>query len=373
VAVDYSRRDELTDRDRSTGPSGHSGRPHGEQDKQGKQKDDSTGTVLLAMAANALIAVGKLFVGMITGSSAMLSEGAHSVADTTNEAFLLTALKRSKRHPDAQHPFGYGKERFFWSLIAAVGIFILGAGFSFIQAIQAFTESGGGKEAYLGAYIMLAVAFVLEGASWLRAVWQTRKEAREREKGVVQHIRESSDPTVKTVASEDTAALVGLLLAFVGLLLHELTGNPMWEGFASIGIALTLVFVAYALARDAKGLLIGEAADEPTRGRICDLLESYDGVDEVLEVLTMRIGTDQLLVAVRLDFSDDLDADRIEKLSARIDCDLHEQVPEVYQVFLDATDKATRRDRPDAQPYPDDDDIASGADHTEKMAATPDS
>jgi cation diffusion facilitator family transporter len=366
VSVDHARRDGLTDRSRSKSAARR------DDGSSGKQKDESTRTVLVAMAANALIALGKLFIGVMTGSAAMLSEGAHSVADTMNEAFLLTALKRSKRRPDVQHPFGYGKERFFWSLLAAVGIFVLGAGFSFLEAIQAFTSSGEGKEAYLAAYIMLAVAFVLEGISWLRAVWQTRNEAREREKGVVQHIRESSDPTVKTVASEDTAALVGLVLAFGGLLLHQLTGKAMWEGVASVGIGLTLVFVAYALARDAKGLLIGEAADEPTRERICNLLESYEGVDEVLEVLTMRIGTDQLLVAVRLDFSDDLDADRIERLSAEIDCDLHEQVSEVYQVFLDATDKATRKDRPDAQPYPAED-IATGADHTEQMAATPDS
>jgi divalent metal cation (Fe/Co/Zn/Cd) transporter len=145
----------------------------------------------------------------------------------------------------------------------------------------------------------------------------------------------------------------------------------MWEGFASVGIGLTLVFVAYALARDAKGLLIGEAADERTRERICDLLESYDGVDEVLEVLTMRIGTDQLLVAVRIDFDSALDASKVEQLSARIDRDLHEQVPEVYQVFLDATDKATRRDRPDAAPYPSG--LDADARHTEQMAATPDS
>jgi cation diffusion facilitator family transporter len=338
--------------------------------RQAKQKDESTGTVLLAMAANALIAIGKLGIGMIAGSAAMLSEGAHSVADTLNEAFLLTALKRSRRRPDVQHPFGYGKERFFWSLLAAVGIFVLGAGFSFVEALQAF-RSKGGDESYLWAYVMLAVAFVLEGASWLRAVWQTRKEAREREKGVVQHIRESSDPTVKTVASEDTAALIGLVLAFGGLLLHEITGSAKWEGVASIGIALTLVFVAYALARDAKGLLIGEAADERTRGRICDILEGSEGVDEVLEVLTMRIGTDQLLVAARLDFADDLDADRIEQLSARIDRDLHEKVSEVSQVFLDATDKSTRQDRPDAAPYPSED-AATGERHTEQMAATPD-
>jgi cation diffusion facilitator family transporter len=338
--------------------------------KKKQQDSESRLTVLLALLANIGVGILKLIAGLITGSSALLSEAAHSAGDSTTEVLLLVAQRRSRKRADRSHPFGYGKERFFWSLIAAVGIFVLGAGFSFLEAIEAFTSSGGGKEAYLWAYIMLGVAFVLEGTSWLRAVWQTRKEAAEREKGVVQHIRESSDPTVKTVASEDTAALIGLVLAFAGLLLHQITGESLWEGIASVGIGLTLVFVAYALARDAKGLLIGEAADERTRQQICDILEGYDGVDEVLEVLTMRIGTDQLLVAVRLDFGADLESDRVEELSARIDCDLHEQVPEVYQVFLDATDKETRRERPDTQPYPDE---SHGARHTEQMAATPDS
>jgi cation diffusion facilitator family transporter len=304
--------------------------------------EESTGTVLLAMAANGVIAVGKIGVGLAVGSSAMLSEGAHSVADTLNEGFLLAALKRSRRRPDAQHPFGYGKERFFWSLIAAVGIFVAGAGFSFVQAYEALTGSGNGDESYLWAYVMLAVATVLETVSWARAVWQTRREARERRKGVVRHIRESADPTVKTVASEDTAALVGLVLAFAGLALHEWTGSQRWEGVASLLIALLLVFVAFALARDAKGLLIGEAADEATRDRICELLAGYDGVQEVLEVLTMRVGAEQVLVAARLDFADDLDAERVSELSSRIDRELHEQVPEVYQVFLDATQAGAR-------------------------------
>lgn len=338
-----------------TGRNGQHKKRNGEhKERNGEHKEQSTGTVLLAGTVNFLIAIGKFVVGMMTGSSAMLSEGAHSVADTLDEAFLYTALRRSRRKPDVQHPFGYGKERFFWSMIAAVGIFVAGAGFSFIEAYQAFTaKGGGGGETFLPAYVMLAIAFVLEGASWARAVWQTRNEAREAGRGIVEHIRTSSDPTVKTVASEDSAALAGIVFAYGGLALHQATGHVYWEGVSSLLIGCLLVFVAYALARDAKGLLIGEAADERTRGRICDVLCSHDGVDEVLEVLTMRIGTEKLLVAVRLDFVEDLGAEQIEELSTRIDRDLHEQVPQVYQVFLDATDKGTRRDRRPGPPYPD--------------------
>lgn len=315
------------------------------RDEHPRSAGDASGrTVIIAGTANALMAVGKITVGLMTGSSAMLSEGAHSVADTLNEGFLWTALRRSRRKPDARHPFGYGKERFFWSMIAAVGIFVAGGGFSLIEAYRAFrTSGGGGSETFLPAYIMLGIGFLLEGTSWLRAIRQTRREAAQSGHGFVEHIRISADPTVKTVASEDSAALVGLLFAGIGLLLHQLTGHGYWEGVASALIAVLLIVVAIALANDSKGLLIGEAADEETRERICDVLEGHAGVDEVLEVLTMRVGTDQVLVAVRVDFEEDLSAEDVEELSTDLDRLLHEQVPQVYQVFLDATDAETRR------------------------------
>lgn len=323
--------------------------------REGDQhKEDSGPTVILAGGVNALIALGKFIVGMMTGSSALLSEGAHSVADTLNEGFLYTAIKKSKRPADAQHPFGYGKERFFWSLLAAVGIMVAGAGFSFLEAFRAFTGSGGGgSETFLPAYIMLGIAFLLEGTSWARAIWQTRREAREADRGLVEHVRVSTDPTVKTVASEDSAALVGLLLAGIGLVLHQATGHEFWEGIASALIGCLLVFVAYALGRDAKGMLIGEAADERTRDRICDIIQGYDEVDDVLELLTMRIGTQQVLVAARVDFEAGIDAEDIEALSTRIDNDLHDKLPQVVQVFLDATDARTRRQERRDDAYPE--------------------
>jgi cation diffusion facilitator family transporter len=312
--------------------------------------DASGVTVLLALAANAAIALAKFVVGALTGSAAMLSEGAHSVADTFNEGFLFTAIKRSKRPPDADHPFGYGKERFFWSLLAAVGIMVAGAGFSLFEAYRAIFGSESGGESYLWAYVVLGVAFLLEGVSWARAVWQTRREARQSDRGLVEHVRASSDPTVKTVASEDSAALIGIAFAAAGLLLHEFTGQQYWEGIASLLIAILLVFVAYALGVDAKGMLIGEAATERTRKQIEDQLRNSEGVDEVLEVLTMRLGTGQVLVAARIDLMPDLGAEDVEELSTEIERQLHATIPEVDQVFLDATDKHAHEqhlDRPD--------------------------
>ena len=300
---------------------------------------------------NAVVALGKFIVGITTGSQAMLSEAAHSVADTMNEGFLYTAVRRSKRKPDIDHPFGYGKERFFWSLLAAVGIMVAGAGFSFIEAYNAiFGSQDSGGETYFWAFIVLGAAFCLEGSSWARALWQTRKEAREADRGFIEHIRVSSDPTVKTVASEDSAALVGILLAAGGLLGHMITGQRYWEGIASLAIGCLLVVVAYLLGADAKGMLIGEAADSRAREQIETKLRSFDGVDEVLEVLTMQLGTGQVLVAARVDFDEHLGAEDVEELSTQVERELHEEIPDVYQVFLDATDKESRKDRI-KQPY----------------------
>jgi cation diffusion facilitator family transporter len=300
--------------------------------------EESKGTVLVALAANAVIAVAKFAGGFLTGSSALLSEGAHSVADTVNEGFLLTAVVRSRRPPDPRHPFGYGKERFFWSLLAAVGILVLGAGFSLLEAYRSFTstESTHGNY-YLISYVILGVSFAAEGASFVKAVRQIRGEARVAGRSVVSHIRASSDPSVKTVATEDSAALIGLLLAFLGILLHEVTGSDVWEGIASLCIGLLLLSVAFALGNDVKGLLIGESADPRLRSEIAEYLEGYDDVDRVVDLLTMHMGADQILLAAKVDLARRLSSDDVEALSAEIDGRIRERWPEVQYVFLDPT------------------------------------
>jgi cation diffusion facilitator family transporter len=211
-----------------------------------ENKDGSFGTVLLAGGANLAIAVAKLVAGFLTGSAAMLAEGAHSVADTVNQLFLLTALSRSKKPADVQHPFGYGMERYFWSLLAAVGIFVLGAGYSIYEGIHSLLHPEPVK-AVLVAYGVLGLSFVFEGTSWLKAVLQLRREAGARGVGVFQHVFTTPDPTVKTVAFEDTAALVGILLAAGGITLHTLSGSGIWDGIASILIGILLVGVAISL------------------------------------------------------------------------------------------------------------------------------
>ena len=299
--------------------------------------EESTGTVLVALAANLAIAVAKIAAGLIGGSSAMLAEGAHSVADTTNQVFLLTSLRLSRKAPDDTHPFGYGKERFFWSLLAAIGIFVSGAVFSIYQGVHGLLSGESEVAGYLLSYAVLLISFLAEGTSWLKAVRQLRSEARAAGRGMIEHVRLSSDPTVKTVFSEDTAALIGLLLAALGLGLHQLTGQAYWDAAAAIAIGVLLAVVAYLLGRDTKEMLIGEAAPAPVRDGIRAELADHPEVERVLDVRTMLLGPEALLVAARLDMDDSLGAAEVEDSTDAISAGLRTKFPQVREVYLDVT------------------------------------
>jgi cation diffusion facilitator family transporter len=301
--------------------------------------EESTGTVITALVANLSIAVAKIAAGLIGGSSAMLAEGAHSVADTTNQVFLLTSLRLSRKEPDDTHPFGYGKERFFWSLLAAVGIFVSGAVFSIYEGVQGLLSGESAAAGYLLSYAVLGISFVAEGVSWLKAVRQLRGEAKHASRGMIEHVRLSSDPTVKTVFSEDTAALIGLVLAGAGLALHQITGQAVWDATAAIAIGVLLAIVAYVLGRDTKEMLIGEAAPAPVRDAIRRELAGHPEVDRVVEVRTMLLGPETLLVAARLDMDDSLGAAEVEDRTDEIAARLQEKFPQVKEVYLDVTSR----------------------------------
>ncbi len=200
-------------------------------------------TVLIAGAANIFVAVIKLVAGIITGSSAMLAEAAHSTADTLNQVFLWTSVRQGERPADSSHPFGYGQDRYFWSLLAAFGIFVAGAGFSVFEGLLAF-HRGGGHSPLVG-YTVLGVAFIAEGTSFVRAFTQVRAEARRGNREFIDHIQRTADTTVKAALFEDTAAVIGLVLAALGLMLRQLTGSPVWDGAASIAIGGLLIAVAF--------------------------------------------------------------------------------------------------------------------------------
>lgn len=299
---------------------------------------ESGTTVKVALAANLAIALAKTFAGVMAGSAAMLAEAAHSFADTTNQAFLMVSLGLGSRPPDTHHPFGYGKERFFWAFMAAIFIFVSGAVFSIGQGvIQYLAPPEGGSSEFVASYAVLGFAFIAEGVSWARALRQTRAGARAAGKHLFRYVRESRDPTVKTVLSEDSAALAGLVLAFLGVGLHQLTGDHRFDAVASIAIGILLGIVAFALGRDTKGLLLGEAAHPEEVERIRRVIEEPPEVERVVELLTMAMGPEHVLVAAKLDLADGVPAGRVEEICAQIDARLRHEVPSVRNVFLDPT------------------------------------
>jgi cation diffusion facilitator family transporter len=298
---------------------------------------ESHKTVYLALAANAGIGVAKLMGGLISGSSAMLAEAAHSAADTTNQLFLLASLSLAEREPDEEHPFGYGKERFFWAFMAAVSIFVSGALFSIYEGVRRILAGEAEPGATGVAFAVLGVGLVLEGASLLRAAGQTAEEARRRRRPLARHLRTSRDPTTKTVLFEDSAAVIGIVLAAAGLGLTQATGSTVWDGAASVGIGLLLGGAAFTLGRDTKHLLIGEAALPEEREALARVFLEHPKVDSLVELLTMVLGPRSLLVAARFDIADGLDSAAVEELADELDRRLRDAVPDVSEVFLDPT------------------------------------
>ncbi|MHC3467234.1 cation diffusion facilitator family transporter [Streptomyces sp. 7R007] len=294
--------------------------------------------MLVALAANLVIAAAKAVGGLVAGSPALLSEAAHSVADSFNEIFLLAALRRSRRPADRRHPFGYGKERFFWSLLAAVGIFVMGGCFSFFQGFEALRNGAEEKvSGYVAGLIVLGVAFVAEGISLLRAVHQVRRQG-----GTGSGLR---DPALRTVVAEDGTAVLGVTLAAVGMALHMVTGQVAWEASASLAIGALLVFVAFQLGQEARGQLIGEAADPEAADHIRDLLQEQPEIDSVEALFTMKTGLDTALVAARVDLMPGLDSERVEEVAVRIKRTIADAVKEADQIFLDITDRPANEAR----------------------------
>ncbi len=293
--------------------------------------------MLLALAANAVIAVAKLLAGLASGSAGLLAEAAHSIADTTNQSFLLVSIRLSRREPTASRPFGYGRERYLWTFMAAMGMFLAGSIFAVGFGIFELLRGEGGTERFLVAYAVLALSFAAEGTSWLRAVRQTRKEAGEAGMPAPRYARESRDPNVKMVLFEDTAALIGVAVAAAGVGLDQITGRDFWDPLAAVLIGLLLVGVAVGMGRDAKHMLIGASARPEERSLLERVIEEPPEVLSVQELLTMVLGPKALLVAARIDLEDRTDAGRIEEVCNQIDRRLREALPDVTEVFLDAT------------------------------------
>jgi cation diffusion facilitator family transporter len=293
-------------------------------------------TVLLAGGANLVIATAKIAAGVATGSSAMLSEGAHSVADTLNQVFLMAALHRSGRPADSEHPFGYGMERYFWSLLAAVSIFVLGAGFSIRQGVSALAHPEAQTHLTV-AFGVLAVALVFEGVSLVRGLVQTRQDARAAGESGRDQLMHGGDPTVRAVVFEDVAAVLGILLAALGLALDRLLGTKVFDGLASIAIGLLLVVVAWALGRQNMGYLVGRAVDRDVLDQMRAEIEATDGIERVRELKTMRLSPTEVLLAARVEVADAATGGRVELAAEEVDRRLQARFSDVVHVFLDPT------------------------------------
>lgn len=294
-------------------------------------KADNNRVLLIALAANVGIAVAKFVAAAITGSSAMLTEGVHSLVDSTNQLLLMYGQKRAAKPADALHPAGYGRELYFWSFVVAILIFATGAGLSIFEGIEHIQHPGPIEDATI-AYIVLGVSFVLEGGSWLTAMREFRRT--QGNLGWWKAIRRSKDPSTFIVLFEDSAAMFGLVVAAAGVFLTHWTMNPLWDGTASIVIGVALAIVAFMLARESKGLLIGERADPALSTAIRAAFAARPEVTRVQEVVTIHTAPRKVFVAASVDFEDAVAVGAIEQLIADTEAQLRADWPEIATVYI---------------------------------------
>jgi cation diffusion facilitator family transporter len=294
--------------------------------------------VLGALVANGLITILKFIAALFTRSAGMMAEALHSLADTTNQVFLLLGLRFYKRPASEKHPFGYGKERFFWSFIAAIFIFGVGATYAIYEGIEKIRHPHA-TENIFWAYVILGISFVLEAGSIGLALYQEVNEAHHEGMTFGEYLRESKDPTAKTVIFEDSAALIGILIAAIGIYLSEHFHDNRWDGVASIAIGVVLAIVAFFLARSSRALLLGEAATPKTVAAIRGAIESHKEVDHVLELLTMHMSPKQILVNAHVDLKDSLGTAEAKKTIREIEDLIKQAEPNVYRIFLEIAAK----------------------------------
>lgn len=289
--------------------------------------------IYAALIGNALIAITKFIASFITGSSAMLSEGIHSVVDTGNQVLLLLGLKRAKKPADKLYPFGYGKEVYFWSFVVAITIFGIGAGISIYEGIHSLSDPHPLENVYVN-YIVLGLAMIFEAGAWYFA-WKEFNRTRG-DRGYFEAVQKEKDPTTFVVLFEDSAAMLGLVVAFLGIALGQWTGSLLFDGIASIAIGIILAGTAAWLAYETKGLLIGESAETEVVTGIGELASAYGDILSITETLTLHMGPDYILVNLNVDFRDDLDGRSIRQTADELSRQIKRTFPRVKRVFIEA-------------------------------------
>ncbi|MEW8137839.1 MAG: cation diffusion facilitator family transporter [Candidatus Thiodiazotropha endolucinida] len=289
--------------------------------------------IYAALIGNSLISITKFAAAFVTGSSAMLSEGIHSMVDTGNQGLLLYGIARSKKPADEAFPFGHGKEIYFWSFIVAILIFALGGGISIYEGIKHLQHPEPITNPLIN-YIVLGLAMVFEGVAWLFAFREF--SCAKGKWGYLEAVQRAKDPSIFVVLFEDTAAMLGLIVAFAGVALTQITGSYLFDGTASIIIGLILVGTAVWLAYETKGLLIGESANMAVVQGIRKMANDIDVVEYVNEVLTMHMGPDFVLVNMSVDFRDSVSADEVERAIGGMDGMIKQHFPQVKRIFIEA-------------------------------------
>lgn len=287
--------------------------------------------IYAALAGNLAIALTKFAAAFFTGSSAMLSEGVHSLVDTGNGGLLLYGMHRAARPADRTHPLGHGRELYFWSFIVALLVFALGAGVSFYEGIIHIMAPEPVANVKVN-YVVLGLSFLFEGSSWMVALKEFRRE--KGTQGWLQAVQSSKDPSVYTVLFEDSAALLGLIVAFAGILAAQLLEMPELDGAASIGIALILGATAIFLARESKGLLIGEPASPEVHKKVLAIAQQDPAVQRANGVLTVHMGPQEIVAGLSVEFEDHLTAPEIEACVERLEARLKEEMPEITRLFV---------------------------------------
>ena len=288
--------------------------------------------IYAAMIGNGLIAIAKFVGASITGSAAMLSEGIHSLVDTGNQGLLLYGIARSKRPADEKHPFGYASEIYFWAFIVAILIFSIGAGISIYHGIEKVLHPHPVADPTIN-YVILILAMMFEGVAW----WIAYKEFNlmRGKKGLFEAVRESKDPTVFTVLFEDTAAMLGLLVALIGIWVSVTFNLPVIDGVASIIIGIILAGTALLLALETKGLLIGESAAPEIVDDIKKLVSEYDAIIGLNEIRTLHRGPNDVLLALSVDYNDKVLAGEVEKTNTLMEIAIKEKYPVVKRLFIE--------------------------------------
>lgn len=288
--------------------------------------------VIAAVVANLAIAAIKFVAAALTGSSAMIAEGIHSLVDTGNGGLLLLGMRRSTAPPDQEHPFGHGKELYFWTLIVAVSIFGIGGGMSLYEGVTHLQHPVHIENPWPN-YIVLAIAVLVEGASFVVALREFNKARGTRR--AMDYIKHAKDPSLFTIVFEDSAAMAGLVVAFLGVLLGQITGSPYWDGAASVLIGLILMAVAWMLARESRGLLVGEGVEPAEHDDMCRLVTADPGVAGVDKLRTIYLGPHDLLVNLDVSFDTSLDAAAIRDSIDRIEPALKAAYPAVSRVYIE--------------------------------------